>query len=333
MRLTAVLLVVAQHLAAQPVAAPTKIVGAQGLWWILDDRGALRSFDGRRAIMQRLSGPVRDIARMSNDDLLALVERGRGFRVMEHVGDGSWTEFANAAAGTRESLIGLAAIDTNVVVVTGGALYSIRAGQTPVRRPIQKTIIPEGLQPALALTASGQLYVGKNAGEFGGGLIRIDVATGVGERVERRDNGCYGPLNSDCNPVTAVIPDPVDGRCAIASIGLIHMGMELGRVLRICGASVTVLAEIPCPRQPPRGQCSLGFFGLAADDSAGFWATSGSTLYHFRADTVDRQEPIPRLQRRSGFAFNDAIPGLLVLSTNINWRASVSGPTPLIGSR
>jgi hypothetical protein len=41
------LLAVAQNVVVgQPVPAPTKVVGAQGAWWILDDRGELRFFDG-----------------------------------------------------------------------------------------------------------------------------------------------------------------------------------------------------------------------------------------------------------------------------------------------
>ena len=163
-------------------------------------------------------------------------------------------------------------------------------------------------------------------------MIRIEIAKGVSERVERRDNGCEGPLNSACNPVTAVIPDPTDGRCVIASIGLRHIVLELGRVLRVCGTSVSVISELPCARQPPNGHCSLGIFGLARD-STGFWTVSGGALYHFRGDTIDQHESIPKLQHRAGIAYSEAIPGLLIVSTDINWRKSVSGPTPLIGSR
>jgi len=77
----------------------------------------------------------------------------------------------------------------------------------------------------------------------------------------------------------------------------------------------------------------LGIFGLAPDSSTGFWAVSGSTVYHFRADTIDQRESIPKFQRRAGITYSEAIPGLLILSTDINWRKLVSGPTPLIGSR
>lgn len=89
----------------------------------------------------------------------------------------------------------------------------------------------------------------------------------------------------------------------IASFGLLHLGMEIGRVLRVCGSSVSVVAELPCAGQPGDRHCSLAIFSLARDSSTGFWAVSGSTLYHFRADTIDQREPIPELQRRAGRTF------------------------------
>lgn len=329
------LLTLAHHVAvAQPAPAPTKVVGAQGVWWILDDQGGLRSFDGRGSIAQRLGGPVRDIARLPNDRLLTLIERRKpsGGIVMEDVGGGAWREFANVSIDAGDSLIGLTVSGNGAIIVTSHAIYSLRRHGLRHRQPIHGVFISARLQPAIALTASGQLYVGENAGEWGGGLIRVNVVTGVSRYVERRDNGCDGPLNRECNPVTAVILDPNDGRCVIASIGLRHV-MELGRVLRVCGTRLSVVAELPCPGRPAAEHCSLGMFGLARDGRSGFWAVSGSTLYHFRGDTIDQQVPIPKFQNRAGLAYSEAIPGLLVLSTDINWRKSVSGPTPLIGSR
>lgn len=335
LRYAILLLAIAHQIVeAQPAPAPTKVIGAHGVWWILNDQGALASFDGNRIVAQHLSGSVRDIARMPNGDLLALIENQKTSHavVMEHVASGDWRQFAKLTNDAADRFIGLAVSDSNVVIVSSRALYSLRSRRSQRRQRMHGITIRQGLQPAIALTASRQLYVGENAGEFGGGLIRIDVATGVSEHVERRENGCDGPLNSECNPVTAVIPDRTDGRCVIASIGLRHLDMEEGRVLRVCGTSVKVVVELPCPQQPPHGRCSLGIFGLAPD-SSGFWATTGSALYHIRADTIDQKQSMPKLRRLAGLAYSDAIPGLLVLSTNINWQRSTSGPTPLIGSR
>ena len=147
----ALLLALAYHIVgAQPVPAPTKLVGAQGAWWILDDEGRLRSFDGRRTVAQRLSGPVRDIARSSNGELLALIELRKMSHavVMEHVASGTWREFANLVIEVGDPLIGLAVSDTSLVIVSSRAIYSVRPDGSGHRQPIHGLTIREGLQPA-----------------------------------------------------------------------------------------------------------------------------------------------------------------------------------------
>ena len=322
---------------AQGVPTPTKVLDSHGLWWILDDQGALRTLDGNRISVQRLGGPVRDIVRTPSGDLLALIQM-RGSRralLMIRVPSGAWVQYANLRLAVSDTIIALAASDTDAVALSSRAYYFVRRDKPPHRLAIRGPPVSSGLQPAVARTPLGQLYVGENAGEFGGALTRIDLATGASERIEQRgvDGDCAGPLNSACDPITAVIPDAANERCAIVSIGLRHMVMELGRVLRVCGSKVTVLAELPCPgwRQgdPP---CSLGVFGLAPDND-GFWASTGAGLYHFRGGIIDKQRANPKLEHHSTLSYSSAIPGLFVLSTDINWRASVSGPTPLIAVR
>jgi len=176
------LLALAHHaVAAQAAPAPTKVVGIQGAWWILDDQGELRSFDGRRAVVQRLGGPVRDIARLPNGDLLTLIAPRKASRaiVIEHLPSGGWREFANLVIDAGDPVIGLAVRDSTVAIVTSHAIYCLRADGTRRRQPIRGLTIPEGLQPAIALTASGQLYVGENAGEFGANRFqsfRVELA-------------------------------------------------------------------------------------------------------------------------------------------------------------
>ncbi|MFL5563220.1 MAG: hypothetical protein ACJ79K_17270 [Gemmatimonadaceae bacterium] len=322
---------------AQGSPAPTKVVDSHGVWWILDDQGALRTLDGRRISVQRLGGLVRDIAQTPSGDLLALIQRRGSSRaqLMKRVASGEWAEYAKLKLAAADTLIGLVASDSDAIALSGHAYYLVRSGRQPHRYAIRGPPVAGGLQPAVARTLLGQLYVGENAGEFGGRLSRIDLATGASERIEQRGaaGGCAGLLNSACDPITAVIPDPANARCAIVSIGLLHMGMELGRIVRVCGSRVTLVAELPCPDQrqsdPP---CSLGVFGLAAATD-GFWASTEAGLYHFRGSVIDQQLPTPAMQRHSTLSYSDAIPGLLVLSTDINWRASVSGPTPLIAAR
>jgi hypothetical protein len=63
-------------------------------------------------------------------------------------------------------------------------------------------VLRGGFQYTTALPLSrAAAYIGFNSGEWGGGLQRIDLQTGLITNVERRDTKelCAGPLNSDCD--------------------------------------------------------------------------------------------------------------------------------------
>ncbi len=328
---------------AQRRGAPTKVIGAQGAWWVLDDTGVLRTFHGNGTITEsalRASGRVTDVTKTPSGVIIALVQ-GTGGRparktagLVERRANGLWSRIGTIPLAEGESMIGVVAGDSDLAVLSNRAVFRVAGGKVTSRRSIRGANIGARLQYSLARTTAGDLYVGENSGEFGGGLVRISPATGASVRVDRRDTRdlCAGPLNSQCDPVTAVIADPTDRRCVVASIGLRHM-LEHGRVLRVCGAEVSVIAELPCAGWK-QGQlpCTLGVFGLASDNG-GFWASSGPRLLHFRGLTMDGERPVPPLHRVGAFSASTAVPGLLVLSTTLNARASLSGPTILIATR
>src|SRR5258708_467418 len=102
-----------------------------------------------------------------------------------------------------------------------------------------------GFQQTVASPISGSsVYIGFNTGEWGGGLQRVDLRSGTVTDIERRDTKelCAGPLNSNCDPVTGVIPDPQNKDCVLAAVGLVHM-MSHGSILRVCGTSVSLVFE------------------------------------------------------------------------------------------
>jgi len=106
------------------------------------------------------------------------------------------------------------------------------------------------------------IYVGFDVGEWGGGLQQVDLNAGVVTNIERRDtkNPCDGPLNRECDPVTGVIPDPQNRECVLASVGLVHLGISNGRILRVCGSQVTLVSEILLPGGK-RDDSKLGNWG------------------------------------------------------------------------
>jgi hypothetical protein len=182
------------------------------------------------------------------------------------------------------------------------------------------------------------IYVGFDVGEWGGGLQRVDVRTGTVADVERRDtkNLCDGPLNRECDPVTGVIPDPQNRECVLASVGLVHLGMSNGRILRICDSRVTLVSEILIPGDKKTSNNTKwgrteAFYGLAPSADGGFWGVTYRALYLFDAAGDRKQEyPLPKLESVSGIHLSKALPEVIVLQTDVNWAVSTSGYTPLV---
>jgi hypothetical protein len=192
----------------------------------------------------------------------------------------------------------------------------------------------QGVQIVVASPVSGtSAYVGINMGEWGGGLQRVDLKTGAVVSVESRDTKdlCGGPLNSDCDPITGVIPDPQNKDCVLAAIGLVHF-LSHGRILRVCGERVSVVFEHAETKEinGRKIEVSDAFFGLASVD-AGFWAVAPGALYRFGVDgNTQARFPLPKLKPASGVYLNRDMPGIIVVRTAVNWAKSLSGYTPLI---
>lgn len=194
-----------------------------------------------------------------------------------------------------------------------------------------------GVQVSVASPQAGDdIYVGFDRGEWGGGLQRVDIKTGGVTDIERRDTKdiCSGPLNRECDPVTGLIPDKQNEACVLASIGLVHLFTSNGRILRVCGSEVTLLTEIPIPGQKRtigRWGQTEAFYGLASGPEGGFWGITYRALYHFDTHgTKEKEYPLPKLESVSGVHLSRALPGVIVLQTDVNWAVSTSGYTPLV---
>ncbi len=182
----------------------------------------------------------------------------------------------------------------------------------------------------------GSIYVGFNVGEWGGGLQRVDLHTGAVTNIERRDTKrpCAGPLNSDCDPVTGVIPDMQNKDCVFASVGLVHMGFSHGRILRVCGQIVTIVSALR--QQTSRGDNDEwggeeAFYGLSPAAEGGFWAITWRGLYRFGdGGDMEREYPLPKVKQVSGIYLSRELPGAIVVRTDVNWAVSTSGYTPLV---
>jgi hypothetical protein len=213
----------------------------------------------------------------------------------------------------------------SIRILSGDGNWELINLQGPLRQGVQ-------MQVASPMTG-GAAYMGTNIGEWGGGLQRVDLKTGAVTSVERRDTKelCAGPLNSRCDPVTGVIPDPHNKGCVLASIGLVHF-LSHGRILRVCGEQVSVIFEQKRTEQINARSLDVSdsIYGLASAND-GFWAVTPKALYHFEAnENPPTRHPLPKLEPESGVYMSRDVQGAIVIRTDVNWAVSVSGYTPLV---
>ena len=186
----------------------------------------------------------------------------------------------------------------------------------------------------ISLPIDDEVYAGSNFGEWGGGLQSINIATGEVHAIERRDRDeiiCGGPLNSQCHPITGIIPDPQNSHCVLASVGLIHL-MQDGRVLRVCGGNVEIFFDKKTTQRIDSARSidvSEAIFGLASAPSGAVWVLGTRNLWNF-VNGQATEMPLPKFESSQGLHFTRALPGVIVIATTINWSMSLSGYTSLL---
>jgi hypothetical protein len=99
------------------------------------------------------------------------------------------------------------------------------------------------------------------------------MRTGAVKVSERNATGklCGGPLNTDCDPVHAIVTEPWKPSCVVAAIGLIHIEPH-GRLVEVCGDRVRRLLFRPYGERSTRGigltsgidepRSTVAFFGI-----------------------------------------------------------------------
>lgn len=245
-------------------------------------------------------------------------------------------DLARYSFSEKDQPIALVNSASGPVVLSVQSIRIFSAGKQEWHRTKLKGELHGGFQETADSPRSGDsVYVGFNTGEWGGGLQRVDLRTGLVSDIERRDTKelCAGPLNSHCDPVTGVIPDPRNKDCILAAVGLVHM-VSHGRILRVCGKDVSLVFEKTDTVDGFSGQkweVTEAFFGLVAAADGGFWAITSEALYRFAGDGTKKEEyALPELRPVSGIYLSRELPGVVVVRTDANWAVSVSGYTPLL---
>ncbi|MBP7701854.1 MAG: hypothetical protein KA098_04565 [Phenylobacterium sp.] len=239
-----------------------------------------------------------------------------------------------AVPARGEGLVGVHCAADEVVLITARRLVTLRANGSRTLELSHR--IPSWPVSALHLTPT-HVFVGLNAGEWGGGLQRIDRTTGQVVIIARNAKGdlCGGPLNTDCDPVTGIAQEPGKPDCIVAAIGLIHM-MSRGRLVEVCGERVRLLYQPRCPGSTPTpGEgdwfCSTAFFGLGRREDT--LVALGVDGLHMIKGEVATTRPLPSFKAYGAFKIAFGLPEAALVLTDINQRTSLSGATPIIAMR
>jgi hypothetical protein len=315
-------------------------VWAQGGLWLLSDSGEIWIVrEGRNDAERRLlPEPALAICVRGGRPVVATAPRnsGNGWTMRQWTGAAWATGEHIAAAG--DGLVGMACGRDALTVLTSRRLISAQ-GSRAVAATLSNRIPAEPI--STLLTTPDYLFVGQNAGEFGGGLQRIDRRTGEVRMLARNATGqlCSGPLNPDCDPVNGLAVAPWKPDCVVAAVGLVHM-LAHGRLALVCGERIETIYEASCDsfavkRLKPLASkserlCREPFFGLVAR-RRDLIAVEKDGLV---AVSAVGAEPVavPALQKRGPFKVGFSR-DFVVVSTTANERHSLSGATPLIVAR
>jgi hypothetical protein len=217
-----------------------------------------------------------------------------------------------------------------------------------IQFPLSKKIIaisskqesPGGF--ATTLQHNGYLYVGLNAGEWGGGLQRYPLTGGAAEAIDGSapEELCGGILNTACDPVTGLAPDPKQPDCVLASIGLVHF-LSRGSVARACAGKPTIAYAKPYtietgwrfdPQKIEKSFSSVPFFSMS-NAAKGTWAVGNDGIYAFGEDTIPVFKPFSAVYHLPSNGIDWSNPEFVLLMTNKNQRHSISGNSLILVPR
>lgn len=318
-----------------------RAVFAEGRLWVLSATGDLSSVSDSQYLRVPEALPERTLELCVHEGhpLVATAARdGATWTLRQRSGE-TW-EVVGAIATNRDGLLAMHCAADRITLLTTRRLVDLQGGKRST------VALSEALSASWIYSTYGtsqELYAGINAGEWGGGLRRIDRRSGRIKVIESNPSGelCGGPLNTRCDPVNGITAEPGKPECIVAAVGLVHFVPD-GRVVEVCAGQVRELyskpfAKSPAPAAEPGTEVvdlnsggTTAFFGLVRAGNE-LWAVATDGLYNLRPDGAVIV-PLPELKDAGGLRVG-FLPNLAVVLTYINQRHSVSGAAPLIVAR
>ena len=320
----------------------SRAVFVDGRLWLLSDAGELSSItEGKdQRIDAPLPEPAHDICVHEGQLLAATCKReGCATGSLRRFDHGTWSVDATFPL-KDDRVLALACGAPTVTVLTTRRLIDFPAGGSEQVRLSQSL---ESVPIATVHATPQEVFVGLNAGEWGGGLRRIDRRTGAVSVIESNASGelCGGPLNTQCDPVNGIATSPWDSRCIAVAIGLVHMAPH-GRIVEVCGTKVRSLYFKEYPLEgfdrvavkTPGGEpfSTTAFFGLASQGNS-LWAVGIDGIHDIAADGTAQVMPLPGFKDVGGVFVNFDSPRMILVLTRVNQRRSVGGAVPLLVPR
>jgi hypothetical protein len=315
---------------------------ALGRLWLLTDAGDVSTIapGQRQRVDVALPEPALDLCVANGmPKVLTCAREACVTWSLRSWGVGSWrTEATVPASG--DGFVAMSCTDDRLTILATGQLIEVR-GKDQNRVPLSQKLAAGGVTSLYP--ARREVFVGLNEGEFGGGLRRIDRATGRISVVERNASGerCGGPLSSKCDAVNGITPLPWKPGCLAVAVGVVHF-FPHGRLVEVCGDEVRRLYFRPLAsdaKHPQRQRKrddepyeTEAFFGVVPSGKA-LLAVGTEGVYRFNGAGDPAIRPLPKFQEVGGVDVSFDDPDAVLVYTSINQRRSISGSVPMLMPR
>jgi hypothetical protein len=292
---------------------------------------------GTERISQHLSTPVLDLC-VSGGHATIVTDGGSQAWLISRWTSEAWTTVEQVPTES-DNLIAFGCAADSITLLTSKRMIEI--GKDRQLHAVQlKGKLSVGTVTDI-YRAGDDIFVGVDAGEWGGGLRRISEKTGEIAVIEQNESGklCGGLLNSACDPVNGIAAEPWDTDCFVVAVGLVHMLMK-GGIVEVCGKDVRPLytktyvsnrwGNLPKGRKPPPE--TVAFFGITSGAGA-LWAVGIDGLYEIDRSGKAVITPLPHFKTVGDIQVSFGHPDLILVMTDVNQRHSLSGSVPMLVPR
>jgi hypothetical protein len=325
-----------------PKRQPSIIRGAYraGTLVTLTEDGVLRAWPESAVEGAAIETPGKVTTMCANEGGIVLVTGQQGGKVVELWSGipGQWQSFGNLQVSDKDPFLALDCGGAEPLAVTGRSLHFVRSGRKVAIDPM--TLRPPGY--LTTLQHGSYLYIGSNAGEWGGGLRRYPLTGGASEPIDDSDpeDLCGGKLNRECAPVTGLAGDPARPDCVLVSSGLVHM-LSSGSVVRVCGRQIETAYAKPFTlnvgwrfdrANPPQSHLSVPFYSLGVGRGE-VWAVASDGIYQFGRAPEPVFAPFTRARRFPAGGVDWSHPDFVLVATSMNQRHSLSGASLILVPR